>query len=91
MSLAPATLLVGLAVSTPALWAALVDRTMPVDVALQRFVVILLVIGVGGSALRALLDTYTRSPATPGRGTGSDQDRRRTTGAGPDIPQPPVL
>jgi hypothetical protein len=81
MSFAPATLLVGLAVSAPSLWAALVDQDMPIDVALQRFVIILLVIGVGGSALRALFDTYTRTVPPTAHATGSDTDRRRATAA----------
>jgi hypothetical protein len=91
MSFAPAVLLVSLAVSAPALWASLVDQTMPVDVALQRFVVILVVLGVGGSALRALFGTYTRTPTVPtGTLVGGEPDRRRPTGVGAENPAPPV-
>jgi hypothetical protein len=91
MSLAPAMLLVGLAVSAPALWAALVERTMPVDVALQRFVIIMLVVSVGGSALRALFDTYAKSGPASGYIAGTDTDRRRPAGATSDNPQPPAV
>ena len=90
MNLAPATLLVGLAVAAPSLWAALVDQDMPIDVALQRFVIILLVIGVGGSALRALFDTYTRTGPPSGRDFDGDKDRRRPT-VGSDNAQPPAV
>jgi hypothetical protein len=90
MSFAPAMLLVSLAVSAPALWASLVDQTMPADVALRRFVVILLVIAVGGSALRALFGTYTRTPAVPTGARGGEPDRRRSSGVGPDNPAAPL-
>jgi hypothetical protein len=88
MSVAPAVLLVGLTVAAPSLWSALVEQDMPIDVALQRFVIILLVIGVGGSALRALFDTYAKA-APQGRRPGGDPDRRRPTAA-KDNPAPPA-
>jgi hypothetical protein len=91
MSLAPSMLLLGLAVAAPALWASLVEQELPVDVALQRFVIILLVISVGGSALRALFDTYTRTGPASGHSFHGDADRRQPAAGRSDNPRPPAV
>jgi O-antigen/teichoic acid export membrane protein len=86
MSPTPATLFIGLLVAAPALWAAF-RGTLPVDVALQRLVIILLVISIGGSILRTLVQAYSRAAAAAAleRGTGVPDRRaapRRDTDPG---------
>ena len=49
-------------VSAPALWAALVSRTLPLDVALMRFLVAVPVCAVGYALLRALFAGYAQVP-----------------------------
>jgi hypothetical protein len=55
----PATLLIGLVLAAPSIWAALIEQTLPAGVAAERLVVILVVVSVVGSALRGLLHAYT--------------------------------
>jgi hypothetical protein len=76
MSLTPGTLLLSLAVASPALWAALVRGTMPAEVALERLVIIVLVVSVSASALRGLVHSYSRSALSSGNGAGGQPDRR---------------
>jgi hypothetical protein len=91
MSPTPVMLLVGLLVSAPALWAALVKETLPVDVAFTRVVVILLVVSFGGSALRGLVHAYTRTPlAPPADGAGGPTERRSTPRGPASKPSPPT-
>jgi hypothetical protein len=48
--------------AAPALWGALIGGTMPLDVALVRFLVALPVCAVGCGLLRALFDGYAGAP-----------------------------
>lgn len=61
--MSPSALLLGLAVAAPTLHGALVGGTVPVDVALQRLLVILLVTGLGLSAVHRLVGGFARSAA----------------------------
>lgn len=78
MSPAPATLLLCLALAGPSLWASLVQQTLPPEVAFQRLVIILLVVSVGASALRALVHAYTKPSRTPDDANATP-DRRRSS------------
>jgi hypothetical protein len=78
VSPAPATLLLCLALAAPSLWAALVEQTLPPGVAFQRLLIILLVVSVGASALRALVHAYTKPSHTPDD-ANTTPDRRRSS------------
>lgn len=60
----PAVLILGLLIASPTLKAALLDGTMPADVALERVLIILIVTSLAWVALRALLEGYGE-PAAP--------------------------
>lgn len=77
MSPAPATLMVGLALAGPSLWASLVEQTMPTDVAIVRLVIILLVVSVGASALRGLFHAYANTNGAPHKAADTRPDRRK--------------
>ena len=49
-------------VSAPALWAALVSQTLPLDVALMRFLIAVPVCAVGYALLSALFSGYAQVP-----------------------------
>jgi hypothetical protein len=78
MSPTPATLMLGLALAAPSLWAALVTQTLPTDVAFQRLVVILVVVSVGGSALRGLFHAYAKTSPAPDE-AHAGPDRRKSS------------
>jgi hypothetical protein len=78
MSPTPATLLLGLALAAPSLWAALVEQTLPTDVAFQRLVIILVVVSVVGSALRGLFHAYAKDSLAPDRAAHVPPDRRKS-------------
>lgn len=78
MSPAPATLMVGLALAGPSLWASLVEQTLPTDVAFQRLVIILLVVTVGASALRGLVHAYSKTSHAPHKAVDTRPERRRS-------------
>ncbi|MDP9398297.1 MAG: hypothetical protein M3P96_10985 [Actinomycetota bacterium] len=59
-------------VSAPALWAALVGHTLPLDIALLRFLVAVPVCAVGYALLRALFRGYADEP--PPRRRRMDHD-----------------
>lgn len=61
-------------VSAPALWAAFVGHTMPLDVALLRFLVAVPVCAVGYGLLRALLRGYAETPGPRRRRTDVEGD-----------------
>jgi len=82
------TLFVGLVVAAPALWAALVSGSLPADVALQRLVIILLVISVVGALVNGLVQAYIRVGAAAQRGSGVP-DRRAAARRDAD-PTPPA-
>jgi hypothetical protein len=74
----PATLLLGLALAAPSLWASLVAQTLPTDVAFQRLVIILVVVSVVGSALRGLFHAYAKESPTRDRAADALPDRRKS-------------
>jgi hypothetical protein len=77
VSPAPATLMVGLALAGPSLWASLVEQTLPTDVAIERLVIILLVVSVVASALRGLVHAYAKTSHAPHKAADSRPDRRK--------------
>jgi hypothetical protein len=58
--LPPGALLFGLVIAAPTVWGALFRGTVPVDVALPRVLVVLLVTSAGWLALQRLVRAYTR-------------------------------
>jgi hypothetical protein len=76
VSPAPATLLLCLALAAPSLWASLVEGTLPPEVAIQRLLIILVVVSVGASALRGLVRAYTKTNHAPGDAKTTPERRR---------------
>ena len=79
----PAGLLVGLLVAAPTLYAAVIRGSVPVDVALQRLLIILVVAGVVWAGLEKLVRNFSDA-AVRARAEKSDAsehlpqaDRRR--------------
>jgi hypothetical protein len=68
-AITPGAVLVGLVLSSPALYTALTDPEASVDRALLRFLLAVLGAGIGLSMLRSLVAGYTRS-AHPHRRNG---------------------
>ncbi len=60
----PAVLMLGLLIASPTLKAAFLDGTMPVDVALRRVLVILIVTAIAWVAMRSLVQGYGE-PSAP--------------------------
>jgi hypothetical protein len=89
--LPPGAVLLGLVLAAPTLWAALVAGTVPVDVALQRVLLALVLSIAGGLALENQLRAYAR-PETEQENRGSDHEtlhRRRSDDAGATAGQRP--
>lgn len=61
--MSPAALLLALAVAAPTLWATLVTGTVPVDVALQRLLLILIGTAVAWNFVERLISGFARSSA----------------------------
>ena len=62
-------------VASPALWLSLVEQTMPIDVALTRYFIVL---GIAWVALSVLVDLITPGTAVPGRRGRAAARSRRT-------------
>jgi len=77
-AITPGAVLIGLLLSSPALWGALTDPAASVDAALTRFLLGVVGAAFGLSLLRTLVNGYVRSSPPPGmRRRASDESRTK--------------
>lgn len=72
-AITPGAVLIGLLVSSPALWAAVTNPQASVDAALLRFLLGVLGAALGLSLLRTLVGGYVRSATVHQRRRASDR------------------
>jgi hypothetical protein len=75
--------------ASPALYAGLVTGTLPVDVALLRFLVALAACAIGVGLIRSLFASYAAGGSSHAEPTGPSPGRRRTDAPATDHPATP--